>query len=222
MGRERTQHTLCEVHDVTQIFLNYRGADEPYGAAMLDEHLSRRFGSPAVFLCSKSILLGTLWEKEMFDAIAASDAVLVVIGRKWLDATDDDGNRSIDNPEDFVRREILQAAELNKKIIPVLLARKRLTTSELPSELAVLAEYQDIEVRYRNSRIDLDRLTDRLTELIPELRRQHPEKKSVGSPTTNNNYSTGTIVSAERMKFGTFNAGLTVHNHGPNRDTDHE
>jgi hypothetical protein len=208
---------------VTQVFLNYRVADEPFGAAMLDDHLSRRFGSAAVFFASKSIVLGSRWESEMFSAVAESTAVLVVIGRRWLDATDDDGNREIDNPTDFVRREILLAAELHKKIIPVRLARKRLTKPELPTELGVLVDCQDIEVRYRNTSIDMDQLADRLVRMIPELRRAVPEKGPGGSATTtNNNNSTGSFFNADRMTFDTFHAGPTVYHTGPNRETDHE
>jgi hypothetical protein len=157
--------------DRTQVFLNYRVADEPYGAAMLDIALSERFGTAAVFLASKSITLGSAWEEEMFAAVSASAAVLVIMGGNWLDACDKDGRRRLEDPADFVRREILLAMELGKNVIPVRLNVARLTdASPLPAELAGLLLYQDIEVRYRAAKIDMDRLADRLTSLIPELK----------------------------------------------------
>jgi hypothetical protein len=157
--------------DRTQVFLNYRVADEPFGAAMLDIALSERFGTAAVFLASKSIPLGSAWEEEMFAAVAASAAVLVVMGRNWLDACDKDGRRRIEDPADFVRREILLAMELGKNVIPVRLGVPRLAdAAPLPDELAGLRGRQDIEVRYRSAKIDMDRLADKLTSLIPELK----------------------------------------------------
>jgi len=157
--------------DRTQVFINYRVTDEPFGAAMLDIALSERFGTAAVFLASKSIPLGSAWEEEMFAAVAASAAVLVLMGRNWLDARDKDGRRRIEDPADFVRREILMAMKLGKNVIPVRLGMPRLTDAEpLPDELAGLRRRQDIEVRYRSAKIDMDLLADRLTSLIPELK----------------------------------------------------
>jgi hypothetical protein len=210
------------VHDVTQIFLNYRGVDEPFGATLLDTLLSERFGSAAVFLASKSILPGARWEAEIMAAVAGSAALLVVVGRNWVDALDEDGGRKIDDPDDFVRREILLAAELDKKIIPVLLGRRRLSGSELPKELAVLLGCQSIEVRFRCAKVDIDRLADKLVELIPELHRPRGQDNTVGARLIGNNNSTGNFYQADRFKIGTFNAGSTVHLHyRPNRETEH-
>jgi hypothetical protein len=157
--------------DKTQVFLNYRVADEPFGAAMLDIALSERFGTAAVFLASKSIPLGSAWEEEMFAAVAESTAVLVLMGRNWLDARGKDGSRRIEDPTDYVRREILLAMKLGKNVIPVRLNVPRLTDAALlPDELAGLLLRQDIEVRYRAAKIDMDRLADKLTSLIPELK----------------------------------------------------
>jgi hypothetical protein len=166
--------------DRTQVFLSYRVADEPFGAALLDMALSERFGAAAVFLASKSIPLGSAWEEEIFAAVAASAAVLVLMGRNWLDACDKDGRRRIEDPTDFVRREILLAMKLGKNVIPVRLGVARLTdAAPLPDELAGLRGRQDIEVRFRSAKIDMDRLADKLTSLIPELKA--PPAKPTGS-----------------------------------------
>jgi len=58
----------------------------------------------------------------MFGAIEKSAVLMVIMGRNWPGATDDQGVRLIDKPQYFVRREILLAHELNKKIITVRLA----------------------------------------------------------------------------------------------------
>jgi hypothetical protein len=154
---------------VTQVFLNYRHADEPFGVAMLDGALSARFGSEAVFFASKSIELGADWEKEMFAAVERSTALLVVMGRHWLDEVDETGRRRIDDPNDFVRREILLALELGKAVIPVRLGVPRPSPSDIPAELSALLRKQDIELQFRTAGPDLDRLERKLRRLIPEL-----------------------------------------------------
>jgi hypothetical protein len=159
---------------VTQVFLNYRRADEPFGVAMLDRELSARFGSEAVFFASKSIQLGARWEEEMFTAVERSTALLAVMGRRWLDEADDTGRRRIDDEKDFVRREILLALQRGKPVIPVRLGIPRLSPADLPPELRELPEMQDIELQFRTAGPDLDRLETKLRRLIPELATAEP------------------------------------------------
>jgi hypothetical protein len=163
---------------VTQVFLNYRAADEPLGVGVLDQTLSEKFGSSAVFFASRSIELGARWEPEMFSAVRESVALLVVMGRCWLTATDDDGDRLIDKDDDFVRREILLGMQEHKKVIPVLLGTPRPRRAELPDALRPLAERQSISIAYRSTGPDIDRLVTKLREQIPELRRtQEPTRR---------------------------------------------
>ncbi len=156
---------------MTQVFLNYRTVDEPLGAGMLDRILSERFGLSAVFFASRSIELGARWEQEMGNAVRESVAVLVVMGRFWLTATDENGVRLIDKEDDFVRREILLAIEEQKKIIPVLLGTPRPKRAVLPEALRPLALRQSISIAYRSTGPDIDRLVAKLREQIPELRK---------------------------------------------------
>lgn len=152
---------------MTQVFLNYRADDEPFGVTMLDQELSRRFGPDAIFLAAKSIPLGSDWEHQMYQAIDESVAVLVIIGRNWGNAAN---RRRLEDPADHVRREIRYALDRGKQVVPVRLAVPRLSTSDLPEALADLAGKQDIEVRFRSAKIDVDRLATKLAEVIPALR----------------------------------------------------
>jgi TIR domain-containing protein len=151
---------------VTQVFLNYRADDEPFGVAFLDTALSARFGSDTVFLASKSIPVGEKWEERIFDAVAASAAMLAIIGRGWLSLT---SRRRLNEPKDFVRREILAAMNLDKPVIPVRLGVPRLKAADLPPALQPLAGYEDIEIRFRSHKIDIDKLAADLAERIPQL-----------------------------------------------------
>jgi TIR domain len=190
---------------LTQVFLNFRTIDEPFGVALLNTKLSEEFGSEAVFLDSKSIPLGTVWEPEMFKAIENSAAVLVIMGRNW-NATDELGRRRLDDPRDFVRREIIHAFEHGKQVIPVRFDVPRVPAEELPDELKRLPDLQDIEVRFRDSEIDIDRLAAKLRERIPALRPKETVSRTTG--TTNvvhNNH--GQVFQADKITFGDFHAG---------------
>jgi hypothetical protein len=206
--------------DKTQVFLNYRVADEPFGAAMLDIALSERFGDAAVFLASKSIPLGSAWEEEMFAAVAASAAVLVLMGQNWLDARDAQCRRRLDDPADFVRREILLAMELGKNVIPVRLGVPRLPAdAPLPAELAGLRVRQDIEVRYRSAKIDMDRLADKLTTLIPELKPPAPARPAASKVTVHGPVDTLTHIEGLEVHRD-FTIGTTNHYSAPGADHD--
>ncbi|MFF4594735.1 toll/interleukin-1 receptor domain-containing protein [Amycolatopsis sp. NPDC001319] len=154
---------------MNQIFLSYRTADERFGVALLDQELSQAFGSKAVFFASKSIAPGSDWEKDMFKAVGASSAVLVVMGRNWLDAKNAAGERFVDDPRDFVRREITTAFDLGKRVIPVRMDAPRVSAEQLPEPLRMLPALQDISIHFRNAKPDIDRLAARLRELIPDL-----------------------------------------------------
>jgi TIR domain len=193
---------------VTQIFLNYRTDDERFGVAMLDRELSERFGSGAVFFASKSIELGAAWEPSMFRAVAAADAVLVVMGRRWLSAKDEQGNPRIGDPADFVRREIKQALETGKQVIPVRLDTPRIEPADLPADIRELAGLQDIVVRFRHAKIDIDLLAKRLRQQIPALREvTAPETRPAGKFGSVHARTVGGVWQAEQMTFGDFYAG---------------
>lgn len=196
---------------MTQVFLNYRTDDEPFGVTMLDRALSQRFGSSAVFLAAKSIPPGDEWERRIFEAIDASVAMLVIIGRKWLDP---ENRRRLDDPTDFVRREIRHALDHDgKHVVPVRLGVKRLSKRDLPETLADLAGRQDVEVRFRKAAIDVDHLARKLAERIPALRAAARTDPVSGRPMNIvRDSEVNTLLQATEVNIqGDFNAGLRDH-----------
>lgn len=194
---------------MTQVFLNYRTVDEPFGAALLDQALSDEFGSSAVFFASKSIPLGADWEKEMFEAVSRSAALLAVMGRNWLNAADEQGRRRIDDRNDFVRREILAALKLGIQIVPVRLELpRRIPKEELPAPLRPLAELQGIEIRFRSTGPDIATLARKLRQLVPALRAAAPETLAPAAKFVGYAQHGGVLNQAESIRFeGDFFAG---------------
>ncbi|WP_410564505.1 toll/interleukin-1 receptor domain-containing protein [Amycolatopsis sp. cmx-4-61] len=193
------------------MFLNYRADDEKFGVALIDRALSEEFGESAIFFASRSIDLGAKWEPEMFDAVRRSDALLVIMGRNWLESrvpgTD---RRRLDDPDDFVRREILTAFELGKQVIPVRLDVRRFSAAELPEPLASLPELQDIHIHCRTTKPDIDRLAERLRKLIPSLpdAGAPPAQDQAAPKFVAHAHAGSTVTQAERFDIaGDFIAG---------------
>lgn len=206
---------------MTKVFLNYRSADEGFGVHLLDRELSERFGSDQVFFASKSIPVGAAWEEAMTAAVATSDALLAIMGRHWLAATADDGTRLIDQADDFVRREILLARKLAKQIIPVRLGIPRIKADQLPSELSWLPGCQDVEVRFRSARADIDQLASKLRTLLPQLDRKLGVTTQPAARTYINNGAINNLWQVENSTMvGPFNLGSTVHYHGRDVEVD--
>jgi TIR domain len=63
---------------------------------------------------------GEEWPSALEKAISAADVVIVVIGPGWISAQGDWGRRRIDQPDDWVRREIELALGSGKPTLPVL------------------------------------------------------------------------------------------------------
>jgi len=101
-------------------FINYRGDDSDTAAALVDRELTARFGSDRVVLDSRSVLAGADFAEELLVRLRSCSVLLVVIGPRWLTVTDAAGHRRIDDPADWVRREITEALSHGLRVIPVL------------------------------------------------------------------------------------------------------
>ena len=91
---------------MARIFLSYRRDDSGEYAGRLYDRLRQHFGPNNLFMDVDTIALGLDFVEAIENAMGSCDALLAVIGRQWLDSTDNTGQRRVDNPEDFVRLEI--------------------------------------------------------------------------------------------------------------------
>ena len=97
--------------------------------------------------------------------------MLAVIGPHWLTATMNDGRRCIDDPTDWIRRELAAAFDARVLVIPILTDGATMPAeAELPADIARLGRAQYLPLRQRDAQIDITELVDRLTDLFPNLR----------------------------------------------------
>jgi tetratricopeptide (TPR) repeat protein len=155
---------------MTGIFINYRGDDSQTAAALIDRELTARFGSDQVFLDSRSIPAGADFGDELLGRVRTCSVLVVVIGPRWLSLTGEAGQRRIDDPRDWLRREIVEAFTHGLRVIPVLMDGVTLPAEDqLPDDIVGLSRRQYVPLRRRHTTIDLGDLAERITQTDPEL-----------------------------------------------------
>ena len=125
-----------------RIFISYRREDSRWTAGRLYQHLALHFGKSNVFKDIDTIEPGEPFAKAIQRAIGRCDLLLAVIGRQWLTAADARGQRRLDDPKDWHRRELETAIDQEKALFAVLVDGAAMPREEeLPGKLKTLAEY---------------------------------------------------------------------------------
>lgn len=162
------------------IFISYRRDDAPAYAGRLYDQLAERFGDENVFMDVDTIEPGADFVARIEDAVGSAAALLVVVGRGWVDAKDDDGRRRLDDPEDFVRLEVASALQRDVRVIPVLVGGAAMPESDqLPAALAGLARRNALVLSDLDWRAGMTRL---LAVLEPPPPREEQEEERVTPP----------------------------------------
>jgi hypothetical protein len=125
-----------------RIFISYRRSDSAGHAGRLHDYLKDYFGAQRIFFDVDTIQAGANFEQKINTELDNSDAVLVLIGNQWLDCRDAEGNRRLDDPQDYVRLEIATALGKNITVIPILLQG-----SQMPSGNALPDALRDLSMR---------------------------------------------------------------------------
>jgi hypothetical protein len=112
-------------------------------------------------------------------SVAEAGVLLVLIGREWIKMTDKSGVPRLDNPEDFVRLEILAGLEQKTVIIPVLLADAEMPSAQaLPAPLQPFARRNAIEISDSRFHSDVDRLIEAIEKIFNPQRAAVPPIRS--------------------------------------------
>lgn len=149
---------------MVKIFISYRRADSKKDAGRIYDRLVEAFGKHNVFKDVDNIELGDDFRGALREAVAKCDILLAIIGKQWLNITDEKtGKRRLDNPDDFVRIEIESALQRDKcLVIPLLVDGAFMPNGdELPLNLRELAFKNATTVRDDpDFHKDVDKLID--------------------------------------------------------------
>lgn len=164
------------------VFVSYRRDDSRGFAGRLTDDLIEMLGEDRVFR-DIEIPIGSDFTDVLHRAIAASDALLVVIGRGWASFSDTGFGARLFEPTDWVRTEIEAAFAQGKQVIPVLVDDAEMPAEDaLPSSIARLMRVQAAVLSDRHWDTEVEDLADRLRALCPTLADDLPQAGEEGSP----------------------------------------
>jgi hypothetical protein len=166
-----------------RIFINYRRDDSRADSGRLYDRLSARFPGK-IFRDVASLEPGVEWHDAIARVIGQSDACIVVIGRDWLNITNANGGRRLNDPRDTVRQEILAALERKMRIFPVLVGGAKMPTEEqLPPDLHSLCRRNALEITEQDWDEDLRKLISAMETALGTAQ-QRPEVANQAKPTS--------------------------------------
>ena len=151
------------------IFINYRRDDDAGFTQALYSRLEQAFPSESLFMDVDNIAPGLDFVQVLNDQVARCDVLIAVIGKNWLSAADESGERRLDNPEDFVRIEIESALSQKKRVILVLVNDAKMPRSaELPECLKPFARCNAVRLTHERFRADTQGLIKALEQVLEE------------------------------------------------------
>ncbi|HSD60006.1 MAG TPA: toll/interleukin-1 receptor domain-containing protein [Burkholderiales bacterium] len=172
------------------IFISYRRSDSPGTAGRLADRLRQHYAEERIFRDVESIEAGADFSREILQALEGSSVALVVIGPGWLDAASPDGRRRLDDPEDYVRREIAVALDKDLPLIPVLVGRATMPSADaLPEPLRPLALKQALELSERTWDYDYGALIAHLSQTLG-IEPDHSQGSAPGSAVSGSPFGT--------------------------------
>ena len=161
------------------VFISYRREDSGYVGRLFDV-LSARFGRSNIFMDIDTIEGGEDFTAVIEEKIKECDALVAVIGKRWLTSTGQNGGRRLDDSRDYVRLEIAKALIRGIRVIPVLVGGATIPEpNDLPEELVPLSGRQAIELRDAHFHQDTQRLIDVLYKAVPYVVEQPGRVKRI-------------------------------------------
>jgi TIR domain-containing protein len=143
-----------------KIFISYRRKDAPGYAALVQDRLSREFGSQRVFQDIR-IPPGVDWRRHIDLELENCAVVVAIIGRQWA------SDPRLNKPDDLLRWELVVGLQEGIPLIPVLVDGAALPSAEeLPDELKSLLDRQVLIIPEDDFERGLDRLVRRLKDLL--------------------------------------------------------
>ena len=184
------------------IFISYRERDSKAWALSLRDRLVDEFGEDKVFL-DKDTLRAGKWKDQIERALGDCNIVLVVIGRGWLHAQDEEGRQRLMSDDDVHRREIaLALARPEVTVVPVLVDGATMPKAEdLPTNIRDLIQQQSraISDNAAHRKVDLDALSadirrvGRFTPKPEETAKTNTNSTQVLVPVKNSGKAIGAI-----------------------------
>jgi len=149
------------------VFLCYRREDSSGYAGRLHDYVKTRFPNLPIFIDIDAIRPGEDFHARIAQAIDSSSVVLALIGPRWEGQTLGGTRRRIDDADDLVRIELMQALATGRPVIPVLVHGAHMVASrDLPKQLRALGRRNAIALHDTSWKSDVEMLLDELGRLL--------------------------------------------------------
>src|ERR1700674_3791573 len=123
-----------------------------------------------------SVDLGEDFVKTIEETVGSCDVLIAVIGKGWLTSCDQEGQRRLDNPEDFVRIEIATALKRDIRVIPVLVDGASMPRSgDLPDDLKALIRRNALQLGHDRFHPDSERLASAVKRALEKTAAERRE-----------------------------------------------
>jgi TRAP-type mannitol/chloroaromatic compound transport system substrate-binding protein len=152
---------------MASIFLSYRREDSGGYTGRLHDRFVQRWGRERVFMDLDNIDPGEDFLEVINRTLARCAVVVVVVGPRWLTASDAGGRRRIDNPADAHRMEVEAGLARGIRVIPVLVGGADMPSEvDLPESMRAFARRNASEVSDRRFDFDVSRLVDAIDRAL--------------------------------------------------------
>jgi formylglycine-generating enzyme required for sulfatase activity len=165
-----------------RIFINYRRDETQEDARAIHDIL--RYRTEELFMDIELMRPGWDFKEILAEVLPSSDVMLVLIGPQWLEIKGDSGERRLDDPEDWVRMEIVMAMEHKIPLILVLIKGAAMPKSKyLPDELKSLSDLQAHTVTEGDGfRTDVNSLIAEIDLVIEETLAERARTEGLDNP----------------------------------------
>ena len=149
----------ASLRKVPDIFISYRRDDVPAAAGRVFDELSHTYGNRAVFIDYANLHVGEPIER-LIEKIVASTLLVAIVGPRW-------NAERLNQPEDYVRRELETAHRSDVQILPMLVQTATVpTAAELPESLRFLPSLNFSIVRLDDWVGSMDRVRRAVDEAV--------------------------------------------------------
>lgn len=146
-----------------KIFVSYRREDGISQTGRIYDRLVARYGDQDVFMDLGKISVGADFVHTLDEKLNSCEIFIAVIGAHWLISRKQ--RKRMEDPDDFVRREVATALKRGVRIIPVLLDTTLMPQpADLPGDIVELANRNALRIREDRFDSDMDGLILELEE----------------------------------------------------------
>lgn len=164
---------------MSRIFINYRRLDTEGYVGRLYDHLLKQFKPHDIFMDVQNIEPGADFVQVLEDAVSECDICLAMIGPHWGTLKNANGERRLDEWNDYVRIELESALKQNKVVIPVLVGGAKMPNPNiLPESIQSLSRRNAVSLSHNRFAQDVEELVKFMRDLLPS----HPTFKRKANP----------------------------------------